>query len=65
MKKICFVKCKKYGNIQILNFLYIWSNTSVPSSSCADFGSNGNRIFTEEESIGLLKIFCLIINKKE
>ena len=50
MKKICCVTVKSRKKFKILNILYIWSNTSVPSSS-ADFGSNNNMIFKEEESM--------------
>ena len=49
MKKICCVSVKSMKKFKILNILYIWSNTSVPSSG-ADFGSN-NMIFKEEESM--------------
>ena len=64
MKKIYRAGCGKYKKFKNTEVSYIFEKTSVLSIICSKCGSKDEKIFKEEESIKILKIFGLI-NKIE
>ena len=64
MKKIYCIcnlsKCDKYRKFKTLKYnKYIFEETLVLSIICGMWGSNDEKIFKEEESIEILKLFQL------
>ena len=62
MKKIYCVVCGIYKKINIPKISYFFGKTLVLSIICSKCGSKDEKIFKEEESIKILKIFGLINN---
>ena len=62
MKKIYSVVCGIYKKINNPKISYIFVKTLVLSIICSKCGSKDEKIFIEEESIKILKIFGLINN---
>ena len=62
MKKIYCVVCGIYKKINNPKISYIFVKTLVLSIICSKCGSKDEKIFKEEESIKILKIFGLINN---
>ena len=60
MKKIYYIFCGKYKKLKIS---YILKITLVLSIICSKCGSKDETIFKKVESIEILKILDLIINK--
>ena len=67
MREIYFIRCKKYKEIKKPKISYICYKTLfLPSTSIySKFGSEGEQIFMEIESIVILKIIGLINNIDE
>ena len=55
MKKIYWIICAKYRKFKKPNVLYIFENTLVLSINCSKCDNEDEKIFTEEESIKILK----------
>ena len=62
MKKIYCVVCGIYKKINNPKISYFFRKTLVLSIICSKCGSKDEKIFIEEESIKILKIFGLINN---
>ena len=60
MKKINYVKCKKYRKFKNPEKVYLFYKTSVVSVICGKCRSECTRIFKEEESLEILRILGLI-----
>ena len=58
MKKINYVKCKKYKKVENSKIFYLFYKTLVNSIICAKFSSKHKKILKQEE----LKIIGLIEN---
>ena len=59
MKKINYVKCKKYKKVENSKIFYLFYKTFVNSIICAKFSSKDKRILKQEE----LKFIGFIENK--
>ena len=62
MRKIYCTKCKKYKEFKKPKISYIYDKTLLLSSICNKCGSEGEKIFKEEQSIKILNILGLIEN---
>ena len=62
MKKIYFVICGKYRKFGKPKISYLLEKTLVLSIICSKCKNENEKIFTEEDSIEILKILALIEN---
>ena len=62
MKKLFCVICSKYRKFQKPKISYLLEKTLVLSIICGKCENRDEKIFKEEESIEILKIFGLINN---
>ena len=62
MEKVYFVICGKYRKFKNPKILYIFEETLFLSIICSKCGNDNEKIFIEEESIDILKMFGLIKN---
>ena len=62
MEKVYFVICGKYRKFKNPKILYIFEETLFLSIICSKCGNDNEKIFIEEESIEILKMFGLIKN---
>ena len=60
MKKLYCVICGKYRKFEKTKLSYILEKTLVLSIICNKCKNEDEKIFKEEESFEILKIFCLI-----
>ena len=64
MKKVYCTKHKKYKEFRKPKISYLREKTLLLSSICNKCGSEDEKIFKEEESMKILKIYSLITNRE-
>ena len=62
MKKLYCVICDEYGKFEKPKISEILGKTLFLSINCIKSKNEDEKIFKEEESIGILKILCLTEN---
>ena len=62
MKKLFCVICGKYRNLEKTKISYLLENALVLSIICSKCKNEDEKIFKEEDSIEILKVFGFIEN---